>query len=188
VLELPELRVAYFDPAARRYGEARAPALRIEVDGRAAATAPAAPLEPRAEEEAAPGLGILLVAGAGGLALALGLAGGFWLGRRAGPRRDAGALRAAESEAGGAAEALAAALERGDAPAAAGAATRALRLGLERALPGARSLAVEELAARAPAEAQPRVALLARLERARFAGAAPADVLALAREALPVDR
>ncbi len=179
VLELPELRVAYFDPATRRYAEARAPAIRIEVSDRSGGGVTPAEGEP-AEAERAPSAGPGVLAAAG-LALGLGLGAGFWLGRRGRPRRRGAAPAAAEVWSARAS--LDSALARGDAAAAAAAATRALRLGLERSLPGARSLAVEELAARASREAQPTVALLARLEQARFTGADPAALLEFAREA-----
>jgi hypothetical protein len=185
-LELPEVRVAYFDPATRRYAEARAPALPLEVSGRGAGAAATAAGEP-AEAEPAAGDGASDLAWAG-LALGLGLGAGYWLGRRALPGRRGTASGASARDEWSAREALDGALARSDAAAAAAAATRVLRLGLERALPGARSLAVEELAAGAPREAQPALALLARLEQARFAGAAPAELLELAREAGAPDR
>jgi hypothetical protein len=177
-LEIPELRVAWFDPKARRYGESRAPALRVEVSGRKRAE-PAAPGgEPTAPGQ--PGRG-WLPATAAGLALAAGLAAGFWLGRR--PRRRRAAVLRAADERPAAREALAAALARDDGAGAAAAAARLLRLDLERALPGARARDVEDLAAAAPPALADAVALLARLERARFGGADPAALLALAREA-----
>jgi len=177
-LAIPELRVAYFDPATGSYGEARAPGLVIEVSGRAAATAPpgaAAPPAPDAAPLRPPALVVLAVAGLAALtatALALGLA----RRRRPPPGPAAPSLREARAE-------LAAARTRGDATAAAAAAGRALRLALEPALPGARQRTVEELAAHARGEeAEGLVALLARLEAARFAGATD-ELLALAREA-----
>jgi hypothetical protein len=179
VLEIPELRVAWFDPATRRYAEARAPALTVEVSERRLA----APMEPAPDaapvEQRPPGLG-RLAAAALALGAMLGLGAGLWLGRRRRPRRPGPALADERSEARAA---LGQALAQGAADAAAGAASRLLRLELERALPGARSLDVEELAAAAPAAQAGAVALLARLERARFAGAEPAALLALAREA-----
>jgi hypothetical protein len=177
-LEIPELRVAWFDPQARRYGESRAPAIRIEVSGRELPAAVVPSGEPPAPER--PGRG-WLPATAAGIALGAGLAAGFWLGRR--PRRRRAAARRTGDERPAAREALGAALARGDGSAAAAAASRLLRLDLERALPGARARDVEELAAAAPAELAGSVALLARLERARFGGAEPDALLALAREA-----
>jgi hypothetical protein len=181
-LTLPELRVAWFDPERRRYAESRAPAVEIRVEERAAgaaapgpaAEAPAAARAPARTPRWAPAAALGLALAAGGAAL--------WL-RRRGSRARAGAGGAGEARAAQAA--LDAALAAGDAAAAAGAAARALRLALEAELPGARSLAVEELEARAPGA---RVALLARVERARFAGAAPDELLALAREAAAADR
>lgn len=179
VLEIPELRVAWFDPAARRYAEARAPALTIEVSERklAAPAAPAPDAAPPAERPAGPGW---LAATALLLGAALGLGAGWWLARRRRPQRRGPALADEREEARAA---LGQALARGAADAAAGAASRLLRLELERTLPGARSLDVEELTAAATGAQAAAVALLARLERARFAGAEPAALLALAREA-----
>jgi len=179
VLEIPELRVAYYDPGAGRYAVARAPALTVEVSERkvAAATEPAPDAPPTAERPAGSGR---LAAVALALGAALGLGAGLWIGRRRRPRRAGGALTDERSETRAA---LGQALARGDADAAAGAASRLLRLELEPALPGARSLDVEELAAAAPAAQAGAVARLARLERARFGGAEPAALLALAREA-----
>ena len=145
VLELPELRVAYFDPATRRYAEARAPAIPLEVSGRGAGAA-RPPRGSRAEAEPAAGTGASTLAAAG-VALGLGLGAGYWLGRRGRPGRRGAAPAASARDEWSARESLDAALARSDAAAAAAAATRVLRLGLERALPGARSLAVEELAA-----------------------------------------
>lgn len=181
VLELPELRVAYFDPGHRRYEEARAPALSIEVSGRAAAAELPPPETSLPAESAAAGEGRGGLAGAG-LALAVGLGAGFWLGRHGWPRRRGAAARAAAGEEERTRTALGAALAQGDAGAAAAAAALALRLELERARPGARTLAVEELATSGPPGHEATVHLLARLERARFAGGAPAELLALARE------
>jgi hypothetical protein len=184
VLEIPELRVAYYDPGARRYAEARSPALRIEVSERKLAARADASLDAAPAEERPAGSG-RLAAAALALGGALGLGAGLWLGRRQRPRRPGPALA---GERGEARSALGQALARGDADAAAGAAARLLRLELERALPGARSLDAEELAAAAPSAQAGAVALLARLERARFGGAEPAALLALAREAEHADR
>jgi hypothetical protein len=179
VLTIPELRVAWFDPRARRWGETRAPALRIEVSERAAAAAP--PSAP-ADEPPAP------AAGPGGLALAaaalaLGAAAGVGVGLRLRRRARGAAAPLPVASADERAEARAAldrALAHADGPGAAAAAARLLRLALEPGWPGARSRAAEELAARAPG---PLAERLARLEQARFAGAADAELLALARDA-----
>jgi hypothetical protein len=178
VLEIPELRVAWFDPDARGWGESRARALRIEVSERAAAAPAAAPRD-EPTPAPAPRSGPLALAAA---ALALGAAAGVGVGLRL-RRRPRGAPAgpvASADERAAARAALERALARGDGAGAASAAARALRLALEPALPGARSLAAEELAARAT---DPLAAQLARLERARFAGASDAELLALAREA-----
>lgn len=176
-LEIPELRVAWFDPQARRYGESRAPALQVEVSGRR--LPPAAAAEVRAPPPERAGRRWFARAAAA-LGLAAGLAAGFWLGRRPRPGRPAAP---AAGERAGVRDTLAAALARGDGDGAAAAAARLLRLELERALPGARARDVEELAADAPAALADAVDLLARLERARFGGAEPDALLALAREA-----
>ena len=179
-LAIPELRVAYFDPEARRYAEARAPALTVEVAERAGDAAPAeeAP-SPAAAAPQPRGFGVAAVATLAALA---GAAAGAFLARRWRPRagRARPATRHAAREASAA---LRAALEAGDATAAAAAAACALRLALEHEAPGARQRTVEELAASTRSErASALVALLARLEAARFA-AAPGDLLALARDA-----
>jgi hypothetical protein len=180
-LEIPALAVAYFDPATGRYGEAHTPALAIEVGERAAAASLPAP-EPEAAAAATEGGDRgWLVWLAIGLAGALGLGAALLARRRLAPRRGAAERCAAR-------DALAAALARADAADAAAAASRLLRLGLEPALPDARSLAVEEIRGRAPSAEAARVALLARLEQARFGGAGDAALLGLAREAAEADR
>jgi hypothetical protein len=180
-LEIPEVRIAYFDPTTRRYAEARAPAIPIEVAARSAPSAPGAAAEPAAAPSTrAEPPGWLAAAG---LALGVGLAAGFWLGRRFRSRRHAAAGPVTRDERRVAHDTLHAALASGDATAAASAASRALRLALEPSLPGARTLAVEELAAGAPSGLEAAVALLGRLERARFDASDPAALLALAREA-----
>jgi hypothetical protein len=113
------------------------------------------------------------------LAAAGALGAAAWAWRRRG-RRAGGPL------AGAPLDALRATLGEGDAERAAAAATRALREALEPALSGARSRAAEELAAAAAtgdAETRERVALLARLEAARFGGGSDETLLALAGEA-----
>jgi len=180
-LVIPELRVPYFDPTTGRYAEARTPALALEVSGRRDPGAMPPPDEPAARRQPA-GSSWLLAAG-----VASGLALGFWLGlarrgrrharRGAGPEEQAGALLT-----------LRAALASGDATAAAAAAARLLRFALEPELPGARTLAAEELAGRAPRGREPTLALLLALEGARFRGGDPAALLALAREAEALGR
>jgi hypothetical protein len=183
-LEIPEVRVAYFDPAARRYAEASAPAIPIEVAERSERPAVPIPAEPAAaaQDERSGGLA------AAGLALGVGLAAGFWLGRRVHTRRRAASVPVTLDERRGVHDALRTALTSGDASAAASAASRALRLALEPSLPGARTLAVEELAAGAPSGLAAAVALLGRLEHARFGGNDPAALLTLAREAEAIAR
>jgi len=186
-LELPEVRVAYFDSEAKRYEEARAPAIPIEVAERseqpaAPGLAETGPAEPSAALDPLPGW---LASAA--LALGAGLAAGFWLGRRLRSRRPAAAA-VTPDERRAAHDALRTALASADASAAASAASRTLRLALEPALPGARGLAVEELAASAPSGLEATLVLLARLERARFGGSDPSALLALAREAAALGR
>jgi hypothetical protein len=183
-LAIPELHVPYFDPATRSWGEARAPGLAIEVAARAAqAPAPEPPPALAPEPPARrPGLAVLAAIA---LLAALGGAAGGWLVGRRGPRvaRRGGAAPEAVRELRAR---LAAALAAGDASAAAAAAARGLRLALDGALPGARGRTAEELAALAEQSrddaARGLVALLARLEAARFAET-PGNLLALAREA-----
>ena len=183
-LEIPEVRVAYFDPASRRYAEASAPALPIEVAARGERPADPVPAEPAAtaQDERSGGLA------AAALALGVGLAAGFWLGRRMHTRRRAASAPVTADERRAAHDALRTALASGDGSAAASAAARTLRLALEPGLPGARAFAVEELTASAPSGLEAALALLARLERARFVGSDPATLLALAREAAALGR
>ena len=198
VLEVPELRVAWFDPKTRRWAEARAPAISIVVSERKLATpgerklaAPAerklgAPAEPAPDVPPAAGRPARtgrLAAAALALGAVLGLGAGLWLGRRRSRSQRPVPAPVRGEERDDVRAALRGALARGDADGAAGAAARLLRLDLEPALPGARSLAAEELAAAAPGALAGAVALLARLERARFADAEPAALLELAREA-----
>jgi len=177
-IEIPELRVPYFDPALRRYAVATSPALVLEVGPRATARSgeSAAPATPAGADPNATGrtLGVFAVCvwALGISALGALAAGGAlaWLRRR---RRRAGGHAA-----------ILAALE---VPASADEATllaRVLRLALEPELPGARSGAVEELRAPpgASAACERALALLARVERSRFdpqaACASRADVVA----------
>ena len=180
VLEIPELRVAWFDPGTHRYAETRAPAIRVEVSERSARGAGRGRAG-RTDPCCAPG-GPGPARGGGARARRRARARRGCLARAA-PAHATLPVRRSRTSFASARGALASALALGDADAAARAAARALRLGLERALPGARSLDVEELAAAAPGGLAGAVALLARLERARFGGAAPAELLALAREA-----
>jgi hypothetical protein len=82
------------------------------------------------------------------------------------------------------------ALAAGEPGPAAASAARALREAVEVALPGTRDDAAEEpaagaggLAASGDAKARERAALLERIDAARFGGAEPERLLALAREA-----
>jgi hypothetical protein len=176
-LTVPEVRLPYFDTERGRYEEARAPAVAITVAATSAAgKADDPPARAPAPRPAAPDRGfpwVLMLAAAGALGAAA------WAWRRRG-RRAGGPL------AGAPLDALRATLGEGDAERAAAAATRALREALEPALSGARSRAAEELAAAAAtgdAETRERVALLARLEAARFGGGSDETLLALAGEA-----
>jgi hypothetical protein len=184
-LEIPEVRVAYFDPATRRYAEARAPAIPIEVAERGEPPAMPGPAEPEVVQTRVSRFGGLAAAC---LALSVGLAVGFWLGRRAHTKRRAASAPVTADERRAAHDALRTALASGDGSAAASAASRALRLALAPSLSGARTLAVEELAASAPSGLEAALALLRRLERARFDESDPATLLALAREAAALGR
>ena len=152
-IEIPALRVPYFDPEQRRYQVATSPALTLEVGPRApargASTRPSRTADPRTTPR-----------GRGWWALGALAAGGLlaWSWRlRA--LRSRGAARLAELGASDDAAQLA----------------RALRLALEPRLAGACSAPVEEL--RAAPGADPAVAralaLLARVERSRFDPHAP---------------
>jgi hypothetical protein len=171
VIRLGELRIPYFDPAARRYGEARAQLAPIEV--REASAAPALPglrAEPRPPAPAAPAQPLrrlaLALAAAGALAAAATFV--WWR------RRPAAPASAAQQIERWLAEARAAEARR-DREAAAAAGARALRAAL-RAEAG---LSTEEILQRLPAEGPARDAgrLLAEIERARFAGGGPAPAV-----------
>jgi hypothetical protein len=158
-LALPELRLPHFDPAARAYAETRLalPALVVREGpaGDGPATAPAPPAAERAgrAERRLPAA----VAAAGLLASALAA---LALGRRRRRRARAAAPRDAAGWLGEARAAQA----RGDAGAAAAAAERALRGALASAPAGAWAHAA--------------AALLARVERGRFAPGAERPALA----------
>jgi len=171
-IEIPSLRVPYFDPALRRYAVATSPAIVLEVGPRATGrSAEAAALATPAGADAnATGraLGVVALCVS---ALGIGALGALtWMRhRRRRARGHAAILAALEVPASADAAALLA---------------RALRLALEPELPGARTAAVEELSA--PPGAGPAceraLALLARVERSRFdphaACASRADVVA----------
>jgi len=157
-LALPELRLPHFDPAARAYAETRLALPALAVREPPAPDEAAAPARPAAER-AGPGAGRLRGALAAAALAALALA-ALGLRRRrrrrarsAVPRDTASWLREAR-----------AADARGDAGAAAAAAERALRGALESAPAGAWAHAA--------------AALLARVERGRFAPGAERPALA----------
>jgi hypothetical protein len=181
-LSLPAPRVPWFDPATGGYAVAEGPPLSIEV--RPAAPAPAAPRPAEAsagttgERDAgrAPRRGLVALLA---LAAAAGAAAAARARRRGAPLRAAAAALAEAERAG----------DAGDAARAARALAAALRAGLALRVPGADALAAEEIGARAGgrgAVAQ-AAALLARLDRVRFAGpggAGPAPSPAEVRAAL----
>jgi hypothetical protein len=163
-LRLPDVRLPYFDPVARRYAEARAfvPAVEV-VDVPAPAASAAEPEPAQGAEKAQPILLPLL------LPAALALAGAVFAGWRLHRYRQ----RAAAGI---------------ETPAAAGdgaaAAAHALRASLARDVPGCGALSAEEILERLPAPGPARDAalLLAQIERARFAAApTAADVAAVER-------
>jgi hypothetical protein len=169
-VEIPELRVPYFDPEQRRYGVATAPALVLEVGPRAPGRGAPPPTQPPAHEPAPrslPGalggwmLGALVAAGA--------LA---WNLRRRARRRRCAAILAELGPSGAADEA--------------GRLARALRRALEPHLPGARSASVEEMQASSGGDPvlSRALALLARVERSRFDPSAPPEQRADAAEIL----
>jgi hypothetical protein len=165
-LNLPAIRVPYFDPDAHDYEIASAPSVALTV-------APRPDIEARDEAAAAPGRlvprpaptqrrrGWWLVLGLGLVCVALG---GIALAHR---RRSRGASR----------EMLATADEaraRGDHEAETAALARALREALALVVPEVHTLATEEILARASAPAAERAArLLAALDRSRFDPDAP---------------
>jgi len=152
-VEIPELRVPYFDPEQRRYRVATSPALALEVGPRAPARVAAHPPEPEANPRTTPrarrwwALGALA---AGGLLV--------W-GWRLRAARSQGAKPLTEPGASDDAAQLA----------------RALRRALEPRLAGARSTPVEELYATPGADpaVERALALLGRVERSRFDPHAP---------------
>ena len=165
-LDLPAIRVPYFDPDTLGYEVASAASValtvapRPDLEARDAAAAAPGPLEPRpAPAQQRRGSWLIL-----GLALAGAAIGGFALAYR---RRGRGASR----------EMLAAADEaraRGDREAETAALARALREGLALVVPEVHTLATEEILARAPAPAAERAArLLAAIDRSRFDPDAP---------------
>jgi hypothetical protein len=180
-LAIPEIQISYFDPETGRYEAARTAALEIAVTTaeteRADMETAAPAATPAPAGGADPGMPWWSwVTGAGVLAAVA------WGWRRlsasgeAAPRDALGRLR----------EALAA----GEPERAAAAAARALRQALEVTRPGTRDDAAEALAAgaeglaaRGDAKARERAALLERLDAARFGGAEPELLLALAHEA-----
>ena len=165
-LDLPAIRVPYFDPDAHGYEVASAPSValtvapRPDLEARDEAAAAPGPLEPRpAPAQRHRGAWLIL-----GLALAGTAIGGLALAYR---RRSRGASR----------ELLAAAEEartRGDREAETAALARALREGLALVVPEAHTLATEEILARVSAPAAERAArLLAAIDRSRFDPDAP---------------
>lgn len=169
-LEIPALRIPWWDPRSETWSETTTHALNLQVSAAAApparAAAPRSAQSPRAKTtagEAAPALRRLERLGLLALAGAL-LAGGIALLRRllksraaAAPDPVATALRrAARAEREGDPEAMAAALGR------------ALRAALEPSLPGATTLSAQECFANAPDPARDLALLLQKLERARF--------------------
>jgi hypothetical protein len=178
-LALPALSVHYFDPATRRFEEARAPALALQVDERANAPEPPGE-EPVSAADDTPAQGRPRMVAIAVVAALVGAAAGAWLAHRGLRTRRATRARAEPARAANAA--LRAALGAGDAAAAGAAAARALRLALAAEWPGAQQRTVEELAAGARGDAaRAQVALLARLEAARFAERS-AELVALARD------
>ncbi len=177
-LNVPPIRVSYFDPDAQRYEVATAPTVAVTV----APPASHRDLETRDEAAAAPerlepgpapaqrrrGSWLVL-----GLALAAGASAVF-----AYRRRSRGASR----------EALAAADDartRGDREAETAALARALREGLALVIPEVHTLATEEILARASAPAAERAArLLAEIDRSRFDPDAPPPDRAAVKRAL----
>jgi hypothetical protein len=168
VLVVPELRVAYFDPIAERYAEARVAGVEVAVGPRTTRAETAAhPAQADPAPAAASGRGpwpwIAIAAGAAALAAAAALV----------------ARRRRLASGGGVSDALAeaAAAERaGHAEAHAAALVRALRAALATHLPDAERRTPEQLLAGASLSAPVRAALelLAAVERARFDPAAPA--------------
>jgi hypothetical protein len=160
-LEIPALRVPYFDPATGEYAMAETPALRVEVGPRTPPVShPAVPV-PTRPARSPPRGGALRWAfwAAGGLALAVGL----WVAlrrRRAGQRLAGAELALREAER---------AWRAGDRAGAWRAWSRALREVLETTVPGLDGLGAGEIASRAEGAGREAAELLDALERARFA-------------------
>jgi hypothetical protein len=158
-IEIPELRVPYFDPEQRHYGVATSPALVLEVGPRApvrGARPSAQPPAPEPNPRALPG------ALGGWMLVALGTAAAFaWSWRRRARGSRSAAILAELGPSGDADEAARLA--------------RALRRALEPHLAGARTASVEEMQAvsgAGPVLAR-ALALLAQVERSRFDPDAP---------------
>jgi len=170
-LEIPTVRMPYFDPASGRYRVALAAGRQIDVEERASVVAPVLPgtaPDPGAPPGTAtpPGRWAWLLVGAVGLVFGLALL----RRRRARPADVWPEVR----------EQLAAALaaeQQSDVSGAAAALARALRAALSDALPEALVLSTEEIFERTTGgEPRELALLLQRLDRARFtAGACPED-------------
>lgn len=164
---IPELRIAWLDPATEGYRVARAPGRELAVGPRAAAPEPAEAAAPDARA-ASPSRAARLLAAAALLGLALAAAAGLARRRRRAPdpRRAArAALRRAR-----------AAERAGDRASALAACEAALRVALAARAPDVAALGAGALGARAAGQPalEAAAALLAELERARFAAAAGA--------------
>ena len=172
-LELPALRIPYFDPGSGRYHEASLPAQRLEVRPRVASDAvPEAPAPraaaTRSTEPADRGLPTGLVPGIG---LFLGIAGAAALALRRRGRRAPEPWQAILEDL----DAGRAACDQGDASEAAARIARALEGALAGRHPSAAEHRGDHAALRATLghddEALAWIGLLERLERARFAAA-----------------
>jgi hypothetical protein len=180
-IRIPEIRIPYFDPEARRFDEVVVPESALIVTAPAAVAQEAARGEARPaddrEEDRERGSGLLGIGLLAGLAAALAFLalGRLRRSRRAAPsRRIEAALEQAE-----------AAREAGESAAAARILARALRMALEARIPGARALTAEEILERAEDEPTRTLAeRLARLERERFQPCAPPPETPPLREAL----
>jgi len=177
-LLVPSIRVPYFDPETRRYEVASAPAVavavNVAVDAAGEGARDAATGAATGHDAEPPGTG-----GGSWLAVGLGLVAGAavafaWVRRRRRRGASAEALAAADD-----------ARDRGDREGEAAALARALREELADGIPGARSLAAEEILERVAAPAAARAArLLAEVDRARFDPSATPPTRAAVERAL----
>lgn len=184
-IEIPEIRIPYFDPETRRFEQVVLPGSELSVAPAAAgvAAAPqgrsAARVHRGREEEGARDGGLVGLGLAAGLCAALGAAGfGLlrrWRSGRASPWREIEAT----------VDRAEAAREAGENATASSLLAQALRVALEARVAGARALSAEEMLERAEDAPTRKIAeQLGRLERERFQPEVPPPEIQLLRSAI----